>query len=84
MLPQNRTPTHPGDLTTQAAADLLAVSRPYLIQLLDKGQIPYHLVDSHRRIKVIDLVAYRDSDDAARRRVADELTTEAEKLGLGY
>lgn len=72
------------ELTTQKAADLLGVSRPYLIQILEKGLIPYHRVGSHRRIKIVDLVAYRDGDDAARRRVADELTAEAEKLGLGY
>lgn len=72
------------ELTTQKAADMLGVSRPYLIQLLDKGQIPYHRVGSHRRIKVADLLRYRNEDDQRRRNVADELTAEAERLGLGY
>jgi len=72
------------ELTTQKAADLLGVSRPYLIQLLEKGLIPFHRIGSHRRIKVIDLVAYRDADDTRRRNVADELTAEAQRLGLGY
>lgn len=57
------------ELTTQKAADLLGVSRPYLIQLLDKGLIPYHRVGSHRRIKAADLMHYRSEDDQRRRGV---------------
>ena len=69
-------------LTTQQAADLLGVSRPYLIRLLDEGLIRYHKTGTHRRIRIGDLEAYRDSRDAQRRDHLRELIRVSESLGL--
>jgi len=70
------------ELTTQQAADFLNLSRPFLIGLLEAGEIPYRMVGTQRRIKFEDLREYRRRDDQKRRRVADELTQLSEDLGL--
>ncbi|WP_340538180.1 helix-turn-helix domain-containing protein [Nocardioides sp. GXZ039] len=74
-------PSH-AELTTQQAADLLNVSRPFLIGLLDAGEIEYRKVGKHRRIKAQSLMAYIARDDQERREAADELTRLNQEMGL--
>ena len=70
------------ELTTQQAAEILNVSRPHLVKLLESGQIPFRLVGTHRRIKFRDLREYNSRNDLERRRAADELTQLTQELGL--
>lgn len=70
------------DLTTNQAAHILGVSRPYLIKLLEAGDIPHFKVNRHRRVKLDDLMRYRDERQEARGRSLDEMQTLSEEMGL--
>ena len=69
------------ELTTQQAAELLNVSRPYLIGLLERGEIEHRLVGRHRRVRFDALMDYMRRDDLARKQVVDELTRLDQELG---
>lgn len=71
----------PEELSIAAAAEILNVSRPFLISLLDAGQISYRMVGTHRRVKAASPVRYLREDDARCMAVADELAAKATRLG---
>lgn len=71
-------------LSTQEAADILNVSRPFLVGLLEAGKIPYQRLGTHRRIQFRDLMAFKVKTDAAREEAFRQLTEDAQELGLGY
>lgn len=70
------------ELTTQEAADLLNVSRPHLVKLIDEGKIPCKKVGTHRRIRFQDLMAYKTKQDVEQRRLLAELAQFSQDLGL--
>jgi excisionase family DNA binding protein len=76
LMPQDR------QLTTQRAAELLGMSRPYLIRLLDAGEMPYLLVGKHRRIALRDVLAYAKRRAEARRAALDTMARDAFEAGL--
>ncbi len=69
------------ELTTQEAADLLGVSRPFLVQLLEAQAIPHRKVGRHRRVRVADLLAYRKQNQVDRATALDELTGISQAMG---
>ena len=72
------------EITTQQAAEMLNVSRPHIIKLLEKGDIPFKKVGSHRRILLQDMLAYEATFKKKRRKQLNALSKEAQKLNLGY
>jgi excisionase family DNA binding protein len=70
------------ELTTQAAANLLGVSRPHVVKLIEEGKLPSHKVGAHRRIQMKDLLAFQRVRDNARREALDELARLAQEAGL--
>lgn len=76
-------PLH-GQLTTSEAAQLLNVSRPHVITLLERGDLPYEKVGTHRRVRLADVLAYRQAQDGRRRHALDDIVRQGEDLGLEY
>ena len=69
-------------LTTVEAARMLGVSRQFLIKLLERDEIPHHMVGTHRRVYALDLLAYKARRDAKRRRILDGLSRAEAEDGL--
>ncbi len=72
------------ELTTVQAADILHMSRPFLIKLLEEGQIPYRKVGKHRRIRMEDVMNYKRAIDQEREAVLDQLVADAQEQDMGY
>ncbi|MCL1618038.1 helix-turn-helix domain-containing protein [Ralstonia pseudosolanacearum] len=76
-------PVH-AELTTQEAAQMLGVSRPFFVQMLEKGDIPFHKIGTHRRVRYRDVVDYKKRLDTQRREALEVLTEQAQALDMGY
>jgi excisionase family DNA binding protein len=68
-------------LTTQRAANILGVSRPFLVKLVENGDIPFHMVGSHRRIYLRDLLDYKRRRDAARHGAINDMARSEMEAG---
>lgn len=72
------------ELTTQEAADLLNVSRPHLVKLLESGALPFHRAGKHRRVRFADLMVFKAERERASAEALEELARQAQELRLGY
>ncbi len=72
----------PQEVTTQQAADLLNVSRTTVIRLIENGELPARMAGTHRRIRLADLLSFRDEMITRRRKALDDMVADAEALGL--
>ncbi len=79
LLSDNKT-----DISTQQAAEILGTSRPYIVSLLEKGEIPFTKVGTHRRIQMKDLIAYNQKIKNNRAHKLDFLTEQTQNLKMGY
>ena len=71
-------------VTTQDAAEILGVSRPYLVKLLESGQMPFHRAGTHRRVLLQDVLDYKEQRDRNRRESLRALTEESQSMGMEY
>jgi excisionase family DNA binding protein len=69
-------------LTTQQAAELLGMSRPYLVRLLERDELPYQMVGTHRRLRLDDVIAFRRHRSEGRREALRALSRDADDLGI--
>lgn len=70
------------EITTKQAADLLHVSRPYLVGMIERGELPARMVGKQRRLPLKDVLEFKRDNEAKRRKALSELVAHDQKLGL--